>query len=67
MLLTRFGGPYIGLTTGVVGIILAAVGMKRTTGKGLAIAGLILSIIGTVISLCLVTFVLSLLAALSTR
>ncbi len=45
--------PYIGLIGAVLGIIFSAVGMRaQTGGKGLAIAGLVLSIITATISLC---------------
>lgn len=40
--------PYIGLPVGIVGIILAAVAKKKGM-KGPATAGLVLSIIGTVL------------------
>lgn len=45
--------PYIGflaLPAGIVGIILSAKGRKVPTGKGMATAGLVLSIIGVVLS-----------------
>lgn len=40
----------LGLACGVVGIVLAAKGRKIETQKGLATAGLVLSIIGVVLS-----------------
>jgi phosphotransferase system glucose/maltose/N-acetylglucosamine-specific IIC component len=58
-----FGGAYIGAITGILGIVFAAVGMNKVNGRGLAIAGLVLSIIGTIISLCIVAILLSLFAA----
>ena len=41
----------LGLPFCVVGLVLASVGMCRSEGKGTAIAGLVLSIIGIVIAL----------------
>jgi hypothetical protein len=40
----------VSLPMSVVGIVLAVFGMRRINGKGLAIAGLVLSIIGVVVS-----------------
>lgn len=41
---------YIGIILGVIGIILAALGMKKNPEKkGIAVAGLVLSIIATAI------------------
>jgi len=37
----------------IVGIVLAAMGLRRSQGKGLAIAGLVLSIIGVVVAVTL--------------
>jgi hypothetical protein len=41
---------FIGLPVSIVGLVLAVVGMRRNSGKGLARAGRVLSIIGIVIS-----------------
>ncbi len=45
--------PAIGLIAGIVGIILGAIGMKKASlygqSKGLAITGMILGIVGTVL------------------
>ena len=41
---------YIGIILGVIGIVLAAIGMKKNPDKkGIAVAGLVLSIIATAI------------------
>ena len=45
--------PFVGLPLPIVGLVLATVGMKRIDGKGLAIAGLVLSIIALVVSACI--------------
>ena len=51
VLITIFAQPfgYIGIVLGVIGIVLAAVGMKNPAHKGIAVAGLVLSIIATAI------------------
>ena len=41
----------VGILFCIVGIVLSAVGMRRSEGKGLAIAGLVLSIIGIVVGI----------------
>jgi hypothetical protein len=41
---------FIGLPVSIAGLVLAVFGMRRTSGKGLAIAGRVLSIIGIVVS-----------------
>lgn len=48
-----FWFPFIGLVISVIGLVLAGVGMKRLEGKGLAIGGLVLSIIALVLSICI--------------
>lgn len=48
-----FWFPFIGLPVSIVGLILASVGMKRTDGKGFAIAGLVLTIIGLILTGCI--------------
>lgn len=45
--------PLGGLVMAIVGLILANMGMKRLEGRGLAIAGLVLSIIGVAFSGCI--------------
>lgn len=42
---------WLGAIIGIVGIILGVLGKKASKQKGLAIAGLVCSIIGTVVSL----------------
>lgn len=42
--------PWIGLITGIVGIILSVKGRASVNKKGMATAGLVLSIIGTSLS-----------------
>ena len=52
VLITIFAQPfgYIGIILGVIGIVLAAIGMKKNPDKkGIAVAGLVLSIIATAI------------------
>lgn len=44
-----FGGTYLSAIVGIIGIILGAVGKK--SGAKCAVGGLVLSIIGTVLSL----------------
>lgn len=41
---------WVGLVTGIIGIICSAKGMKIQVKKGMAVAGLVCSIIGTSIS-----------------
>ena len=45
-----FVNVWIGLITGIVGIVLSVKGRNSQEKKGLATAGLVLSIIGTVLS-----------------
>ena len=49
------GYQWIGAIVGIIGIVLAVLGKKNPEKKGIATAGLVCSIIGTV--LCLITFV----------
>ena len=44
-----FGGTYLSAIVGIIGIILGAIGKKN--GAKCAVGGLVLSIIGTVLSL----------------
>ena len=47
-----FWAPVAGLTAGIIGIVCSAIGLaKKDSRKGMAIAGLILSIIAIVLSL----------------
>lgn len=48
---TLFG--WVGAIVGIIGIILGALGRKKTENTGIATAGLVCSIIGTVLSLIL--------------
>jgi hypothetical protein len=48
-----FWFPFVGLAVSIVGLALATVGMKRIQGKGIAIAGLVLTIIALVLSGCI--------------
>ena len=48
--LSSFAG-WIGAIIGIIGIILGALGMKNPEKHGIATAGLVLSIIGTILSL----------------
>ncbi len=43
----------VNLPVSIVGIVLAAMGLRRSKGKGLAITGLVLSIIGAVVAVTL--------------
>lgn len=54
-----FWVPFVGLPVSVVGLALAAVGMKRMDGKGFAVAGLVLSIIGVIIGGCITAATIS--------
>ncbi len=49
--LAVFGGGWIAAIIGIVGIILGALARKNNPGNGMATAGLVLSIIGTVLGL----------------
>lgn len=51
-----FWFPFIGLPVSIVGLVLSSVGMKRVTGKGFAVAGLVLTIIAVVLSTCIAAF-----------
>ncbi len=42
---------YVGIVIGIAGIVFSAVGLKGTRNRGCAVAGLICSITGTIISL----------------
>lgn len=49
--------PYLPLLTGIIGIVLAAISLKNEMGgKGMAIAGLVLSIIAVVIYAIILIF-----------
>lgn len=48
-----FWVPFVGLPVSIVGLILAALGMKRIDGKGFAVAGLVLAIIGVILGGCI--------------
>jgi len=54
-----FWVPFVGLPVSVVGLALAAVGMRRIDGKGFAIAGLVLSIIGVILGGCITAATIS--------
>jgi tellurite resistance protein TehA-like permease len=54
--------PYIGLIIGIVGIILSSLSLKEINrhgeqGRGMAIAGLVCSIIGTLIYTLIIIFI----------
>ena len=51
--IVTFWFPFVGFPVSIVGLVLATVGMKRIEGKGFAVAGLVLSIIGAVLSGCI--------------
>ena len=47
-----FWAPVAGLTAGIIGIVCSAIGLaKKDSRKGMAIAGLILSIVAIILSL----------------
>jgi hypothetical protein len=48
--------PILGLPGGIAGVILGVIGMRKTYGKPLAVAGLICAIVGLVISACFGVF-----------
>ena len=50
-----FRDAWIGAILGIIGIVLGAVGRKNANKKGVATAGMVLSIIGTV--LCLILYI----------
>ena len=51
-------GLVVGLPFSIVGLVLAAMGMRRSGGKGMAIAGLVLSIIGVVVALSVIVLII---------
>ncbi len=57
--LAIFWIPFVGLPVSIVGLIVAAVGMKRLDGKGFAVAGLVLSIIGIILGGCITAATIS--------
>ena len=57
---------WIGLITGIVGIVLSAKGRKTPAKKGMATAGLVLSIIGTALSGVLVACALCVIGTVGT-
>jgi hypothetical protein len=54
-----FWFPFVGLPVSIIGLALAAAGMRRIDGKGFAIAGLVLSIIGVVLGGCIAAVAIS--------
>ena len=54
-----FWFPFVGLPVSIVGLALAATGMRRIQGKGFAVAGLVLSIIGVVLAGCIAAVTLT--------
>lgn len=54
--------PYVGLIMGGIGIVLGILGLKQENARGLAIAGLVCSIVGTILGLWPVLFAATLLA-----
>jgi hypothetical protein len=48
----------IGLPVSIVGLVLAAMGLRRSGGKGMAIAGLVLSIIGVAVALGVIVLII---------
>ena len=63
LLLCTFYGSFINLIVGGLGITFSAIGRKSSTSRGLAIAGLIMSIIGVVISVLFVVIIIGIIAA----
>ena len=47
-----FWFPFVGFIISIVGLVLASAGMKRLEGRGFAVAGLVLTIIGVVLGGC---------------
>jgi hypothetical protein len=45
--------PFFGLAMPIVGLVMSSIGMKRLSGKGMAVAGLVLSIIALVVGGCI--------------
>ena len=56
---------WLGLIVGIVGIVLSAMAMKRPGGRGMAVAGLVCSIIGAVLSLSTILCVMCALGSLA--
>lgn len=51
LVFSLFGGGIVGAILGIVGIILGALGRKNPNTKGVATAGLVLSILATIFGL----------------
>ncbi len=49
--LVLFWFPVINLLLGVAGVVFGALGLKKSAGKGMAIAGLVTGILGTLIGI----------------
>lgn len=54
-----FWEPFFSLPLAIVGIVLSALGRRSVTRKGMATAGLVLSILTIVFSVCLYGFLFS--------
>ena len=54
-----FWFPFVGLAVSIIGLVLSSVGMKRIDGKGFAVAGLVLTIIGVVLAGCITAATIS--------
>ena len=54
-LICPFFNFYAAIIFGIVGIILGALGRKKDTGKGMATAGLVLSIVA--LAICVIMYV----------
>jgi hypothetical protein len=54
--------PYVGLILGIIGLILSALGLKNEDARGMAIAGLVTSIIGIILGLWPVLFAATIIA-----
>jgi hypothetical protein len=58
-------GGFLDILLGILGLIFSVLGLKSTTSRGLAVAGLVLSIIGLAITAIVVIIFLAALSALS--
>lgn len=56
---------WVGIILGIVAVVLGAVGIKKNSGKGMAIAGLVCGIIALVPSIIFLTTAASIYSALS--
>ena len=67
LLICSFYGAVANIVVGGLGITFSAMGRKSITSRGLAIAGLVTSIIGVIAALVWVVIIIGIIAAASTQ